>query len=161
MEEVIIGVGNYFIQPERIDLDYHIPDHLIGIEDIGVLREKDLEALDSELTRRGSSLQEKIEGKTIWRMGFPNMVVDARQMRFNPTDRSLNIRAVPIHPHRADLAFKKDKTLATNSRPITMNVVLESKEGGIIVGLRGGSVTNGVIGTIGGHLDYPTEILSS
>lgn len=144
----------YIVRPDRMTIAYAVPGHLEDCDGIEEMHTRDLVALGRELHVRGSSVDGKIGEKKIWRMGFPGMVVDAREMNY--AEGELDVRAVPIHPHRADLAYRGDGTLERNVNVVTVNAVLESKEGCAVVGIRGGDVEGGKIGVIpGGHLEYP------
>lgn len=133
-------------------LKYEIPEHLQDVKDIEEQRKADLEFLDTELKMRGSGLEEKLSSKVIWRQDFPGMVLDVQRIHFNGY---IELTLKPIHPHRADLAYKKDETLRRNVFPLTVNALLESAEGSFPLGIRGGSVETGKIAIIpGGHVDY-------
>jgi hypothetical protein len=138
--------------PKEVFLNYTVPDHLEGIRNIKTLRDSDLTQLKTELENKGSSLKDKISDKTIWRMGFPGMVLDVKEIK---TGDDVYLEVSPIHPHRADLAFKNDKTLERNACPLTATGILISKEGYIVLGIRGGIVETGKVGVIpGGHIEY-------
>ncbi|MFH1589682.1 MAG: hypothetical protein ABIB43_03900 [archaeon] len=142
----------YAHHPKEVVLSYEIPTHLQGIVDEEKQREADLELLDEELKEHGSSLEEKLSSKIIWRMGFPGMILDVQ--RISPGD-SVKLTLKPIHPHRADLAYKNDTTLSRNVSPLTVNALLESREGNFVLGIRGGAVETGKIAIVpGGHADY-------
>ncbi|MEK6819556.1 MAG: hypothetical protein AABY10_06520, partial [Nanoarchaeota archaeon] len=135
-----------------ITLRYEIPEHLNGIADTEGQRKADLELLDTELRENGSSLEEKISSNIIWRMKFPGMILDVKRISL---DSSVKLTLKPIHPYRADLAYKNDRTLPRNVSPLTVNALLESAEGSFPLGIRGGSVETGKIAIIpGGHVDY-------
>jgi hypothetical protein len=146
---------NLFIsKPEKISLDYFVPEYLKGISNIEEMRKIDLDKLDFELKKEGSSLEEKIKDKKIWRMGFPGMILDVQKVHVSHSNE-VYLGVVPIHPHRADLTFKKDKTLYRTIFPLTINAVPVTKANEIILGVRGGSVESGKVGVIpGGHIDY-------
>jgi len=140
--------------PNSISLAYVIPKHLEGIEDIDSLRRRDLEELDSELKAQGSSLEEKTSSGVIWRMGFPGMILDVTNVGYGSLG-NLNLRVTPIHPHRADLSFKQDKTLDRGATPLTIGAVLLDNNDTVILGIRGGSVAAGKVSTFpGGHVDF-------
>ncbi len=137
---------------ECVELFYEIPKHLEGCN-IPKLRENDLALLDHELRENGSSLEEKVASGVIWRMRFPGMIVDVKKLNYN--GRSVKLAVSPIHPHRADLAYKMDRTLSRNVAPLTVTALLKSAEGSFVLGIRGGNVESGKIGIIpGGHTDY-------
>lgn len=140
---------------ESIRLNYNVSEHFVDCKDIGEMRQADLNALDNELREAGSSLEEKISKKIIWRMKFPNMVLDAKELSVDYRNNSATINAAPIHPHRADLAFKKDASLLYNSLPITISAIQETIDDLVVLAVRGGSVAGGKIGIIpGGHAEY-------
>jgi hypothetical protein len=143
----------FISNPGRISLEYSVPEHLQGIRDTSQLREADLELLDIELKANGSSLDEKISSGVIWRMGFPEMVLDVSRMDYDRDSAKLYVS--PIHPHRADLAFRGDRSLPRNVVTLTTNALLKCAEGNYVLGIRGGDVGAGKIGIIpGGHTDY-------
>lgn len=133
-------------------LRYEIPEHLQGIQDTEQLRMADLDLFDNELRKNGSSLEEKISSGVIWRMNFPGIILDVQKINYTSY---MEIVLKPIHPHRADLAYKQDRTLPKNVSPLTVNALLENAEGSFILGIRGGSVETGKIAIIpGGHAEY-------
>ncbi len=137
----------------NIELNYRIPDYLKGIKDVDEQRKADLEALDSELNKEGSSLEEKISSGIIWRRGFPGMILDVQRVIANSNYIKLEIK--PIHPHRADLTYKRDKTLPKNASPFTVTGLLRDGNDNFVLGIRGGNVERGKIAIIpGGHADY-------
>jgi hypothetical protein len=143
----------------NIVLKYEIPRHLQGIENIEEQRKADLELLGTELKEHGSSLEEKISSNIIWRMNFPGMILDVQRISL---DSSLDLTLTPIHPHRADLAYKNDRTLPRNVSPLTVNALLKSAEESFVLGIRGGSVETGKIAIIpGGHMDYTIPRIES
>ena len=93
------------ILADRISLGYSLPDHLKNCNDIESMRIVDLENLDMELRERGSSLEEKTNNNIIWRKKFPGIVLDAQSINVNFYENLIYMNTVPIHPHRADLAF--------------------------------------------------------
>ena len=143
---------------ENVELSYEIPEHLKD-SNILKLRENDLTLLDSELKGNGSSLEEKIISRIIWRMHFPGMIVDVKKLNYN--GKSAKLTLSPIHPHRADLAYKNDRTLFRNVAPLTVTALLKSIEGSFVLGVRGGNVESGKIGLIpGGHTDYVFPLIT-
>lgn len=150
----------YITNLERVELVYEIPRHLQGIEDTSQLREVDLELLRRELKENGSSLDEKISSGAIWRMDFPRMVVDVSRLDYDGRNAQLTVS--PIHPHRADLSYKRDETLPRNVAPLTANALLQSAEGSFVLGIREGDVASGKIGIIpGGHTDYGFPLVTN
>jgi len=145
---------NLFIEnPSKISLNYSIPGHLKGMSNIEEMRKVDLNNLDCSLKKEGSSLEEKIAEKKIWRMKFPGMILDVRKIYFSSNELYLDV--TPIHPHRADLTFKQDRTLNKTTFPLTINSVPIIKDNEIVLGVRGGNVESGKVGIIpGGHIDY-------
>jgi len=138
--------------PDKVTFAYQIPDHLKGITDVSELRQADLELLKEELRSNGSSLEEKIGQKTIWRMNFPGMVLDAKEL--SSEQGAIQIKVAPIHPYRADLTFKRDRTLEKRC-PITVNSILMDEEYGVIMAVRS---DDGFLGVIpGGHAEYNPE----
>ncbi len=130
-----------------------IPEHLREYQgNIKGMRQADLTQLDAELREKGSSIQEKIDKEIIFRMQFPGIVyaVDGISSRRG----TINMCLHPIHPYRADLAYKRDPTLENNPGPLSISGLIESREG-TIFGLRAGSVEQGKIGFVpGGHAEY-------
>ena len=144
---------------EKVELFYEVPEHLKSSE-ILRLRESDLELLNGELRENGSSLEEKIASGVIWRMGFPGMITDVKKLDYDR--KSIRVTVSPIHPHRADLAYKNDRTLLRNVVPLTVNALLKSAEGSFVLGVRGGNVEAGKIGIIpGGHTDYDFPLITN
>src|SRR3989304_2555154 len=142
--------------PNQVTFNYQIPSHLEGISDMSLVRDADLTLLNDELKQRGSDVESKKEGKIIWRLGFPNMVLDATNVYMYEGGVCMDV--VPIHPHRADLAFKGDKSLKRNVYPVTVNSILVDSEGNKILGVRGGNVAQGKLGVIpGGHAEYNSK----
>jgi 8-oxo-dGTP pyrophosphatase MutT (NUDIX family) len=140
-------------KPEEITLFYDIPEHLRGIKDTEELREADLGLLERELKRRGSSLDDKKKSKIIWRMGFPGMILDVTKLEADK--KSVYLHVSPIHPHRADLAFKRDETLGRNPEPLSVAAMLRERKGYFVLGIRGGNVETGKIAVLpGGHAEY-------
>ncbi len=140
-------------------LKYDIPEHLRGVENTEQQRRADLALLDNELKKHSSSLEEKISSGVIWRRGFPGMILDVRRI-----DHSSYVEIItrPIHPHRADLAYKKDRTLPRNAFPLTVNALLENAENNFVLGIRGGLVESEKIAIIpGGHADYTNPVIES
>lgn len=146
---------NLFLRnPEKIYLNYEIPNHLKGIKNIDEMRKIDLEKLNLELKKEGSNLEEKINQRIIWRLSFPKMILDVKEIIKLKRD-VYSFLVSPIHPHRADLAYKKDKTLGKNVSPLTANSLIQDHNQNFILGIRGGEVEEGKIGIIpGGHADY-------
>ena len=67
----------------------------------------------------------------------------------------VDLEVIPIHPHRADLTFRNDKTLDKIVYPLTINAVPVTRDDEIVLGVRGGDVEAGKVGVIpGGHIDY-------
>jgi ADP-ribose pyrophosphatase YjhB (NUDIX family) len=155
---------NLFInRPQDITLRYSIPEHLGGIKNIDTMRKVDLEKLDYELQEKGTSVKDRIKNKKIWRMGFPEMILDVQKVTYTPYGNQLPMKGmghvyldvVPIHPHRADLTFRNDKTLDKIVYPLTINAIPVTKDNEIVLGVRGGDVEAGKVGVIpGGHIDY-------
>ena len=146
---------NLFIgEPASISLDYSVPDHLKKINSTEDLREADLTKFDSELRRAGSSLDEKISSKVIWRKRFLGMILDVTHVRQDQYG-NVTLRVSPIHPHRADLSYKQDKTLPRGVTPLTTGAILLDRKGNVILGVRGGDVECGKVATFpGGHIDF-------
>jgi len=153
----------YIPNPLKIEIVYDLPAHLRGVESIEEMRKRDLEALDQELREKGSSLDEKIKTKSIWRMGFPGMVLDITNLSY--INGNATLTAVPIHPHRADLAFHNsihpvrrgsnyDTTLDRNVTPLTALGPMVDRDNHFIMGLRKGNVGTGLGIIPGGHVDY-------
>lgn len=154
----------------KINLHYSIPKHLEEITNTEELRSADLELFDSELRAQGTSVEGKKEEGVIWRLGFPGMILDVQgiqvgqksfdvkfpsQISYNSNGEDIDLYVSPIHPHRADLSFKHDRTLERLINPLTVNGVLEDSQGKVIVGIRGGNVDGGAAAVFpGGHVDY-------
>src|SRR3989344_6463689 len=93
---------------EKLIVRYEVPEHLNGVDDIEEMRARDLEALNTELRKRGSSVDAKIAEGVIWRRGFPGMILDVRgsigvdvSLRYGSSlNRKIVLRARPIHPPR-------------------------------------------------------------
>jgi len=144
-----------FIQePKNIVLNHSIPQHLRGIESIDELRTVDLGKLSCELVQAGSSLKEKVGDGTIWRMGFPGMILDVAGIYQNGTG-DVTFDVSPIHPYRADLAYRGDQTLPRRVAPLTVGSIIFEKTGRPVLGIRGGDVENGTVDCFpGGHVDF-------
>lgn len=146
---------SYIKDPTSITLNYYLPEHLSGIKEINDLRSADLNEFDKELRAGESSLEEKISKGVIWRKGFPGMILDVTSIHHCQRNGHITLNVSPIHPHRADLAYKIDRTLKRNVSPLTATSILIDNEGNFVLGIRGGSVESGKIGIIpGGHTDY-------
>ncbi len=149
----------YITGLENIRLSYEIPGHLRE-RDMSGLRESDLALLNKELRENHSSLEEKIASGIIWRMSFPGMIVDVKKLTYD--SKSAQLVVCPIHPYRADLAYKNDRTLPRNAAPLTTTALLKSADGFFVLGIRGGNVECGKIGLIpGGHVDYSLPLITN
>lgn len=145
--------------PSKILLYYSIPEHLKENKDIVEMRVNDLQELELELRDKGSSLEEKTSSGVIWRMGFPGMILDTQEVYLD-RNKEAHLHVVPIHPYRADLSYKQDKTFQRNVSPLTINAILIDRKGKIILGIRGGNVETGKLGVIpGGHIDYQIPLV--
>ncbi|MFH0712184.1 MAG: NUDIX hydrolase [archaeon] len=144
-----------------VSLNYSIPSHLENLSGDENLRRVDLEKLSGELVLAGSSLEKKKSEGTIWRMGFPGMILDVNhigQARYG----ELTVDVSPIHPHRADLAYKGDKSLSRTPVPLTVGAMLLDDEGNEVLAVRGGKVESGkVVSFPGGHVDFENPRVES
>ncbi len=123
------------------------------------MRKVDLELLDFELKQKNSSVEDKIKEGKIWRIEFPGMILDVQNVYLTCL-KNLELNVFPIHPYRSDLTFRKDKTLDRIIFPLTINAVLITKKGEIVLGVRGGEVDAGKVGTLpGGHIDYQIPLI--
>lgn len=147
-------------QTKKVFLSYNVPKSLKQLTDIPLTRKIDSGLLDKELMGRNSSLNEKISSGIIWRMKFPGMILDVKKI--NELKDLIELVVSPAHPHRADLAYKRDKTLQKNVCPLTITSILQTKERGYVLGIRGGSVEFGKIGVIpGGHAEYKFPLIKN
>lgn len=136
----------------EVSIEYSIPEHLQSATTVEEMRERDKVKLDEELQLQGWNIDKKIAAKQIWRMGFPGMILDIREIVVDANTAVM--RAVPIHPHRADLAYKSDATLSRNVVPLTANAVVTDADRNVVAGVRGGNVEAGKIAVIpGGHAE--------
>jgi hypothetical protein len=118
------------------------------------IRKGDLKKLDEDLKAKGSSLEAKISDGTIWRMGFPGVILHSVLSSIDLSQGTVSLVCSPAHPHRADLAYKRDSTLDRNISPLTCSSVVLDEKGQIVFGLRGGLVSARKLGIIGGHAEY-------
>src|SRR3989338_9573535 len=151
----------YFSHQRPLEIRYNVtvPEHLTEYRNnIEEMRKADLILLDQELRRKGSSIEEKVKEEKIWRMKFPHMIYGIDEIC--KKENNVYIDLHPMHPHRADLTFKKDRSLENVPGPLTVTAIVET-EGNLIFGLRGGFVESGKIGFIpGGHADYHNSSIS-
>jgi len=137
----------------EIRVEYTIPEHLKGIHTIDEMRAADCQKLDEELHAKGSSIDAKIREGVIWRLGFPSIVLNARAQ--GRPNNAVALTVVPIHPHRADLAYKGDRTLRPGVAPLTVSGILLDDRGDLVLGIRGGTVEAQKVGIIpAGHANY-------
>lgn len=142
----------------QFKLTYNIPDHLRGIKSIEEMRDADIDQLNGQLKAKGSSIAQKIEDGQIYRTRFEGMVLDITSYRINPHDYSMTLSVSPVHPYRADLSMKRDKSFERNVTPLTISALLRTIEDKFVIGVRGGTVEAGMLTPLpSGHVDYKVK----
>ncbi len=149
-----------FKKPTYVGITYEVPSHLKGISTIDELRARDLAALEGDLRSVGGVAAKKATGM-IFREKFSGMALDITAHSFT-RQGGITLIASPIHPYRADLAYKRDTSLPRTVCPLTVNALPLLRDGRVLLGVRGGAVASGKIAVIpGGHAEYhPTKYVT-